>query len=57
MRPPRSKRLFIYCYCAGGQGRETLKTARATCAAGAGWEELLFVDDGLVGARSTALAV
>ncbi len=47
MRPPRSKRLFIYC--AEGQGWETLKTARAACAAGAGWEEFLFVDDGLAG--------
>lgn len=55
MRPPRSRRLFIYC--AGGQGRETLKTARAACAAGAGWEELLFVDDGLAGGEVNGVPV
>lgn len=55
MRPPRSKRLFIYC--AGGQGRETLKTARAAGAAGLGWEEVLFVDDGCAGCEVNSVPV
>lgn len=55
MRPPRSKRLFIYC--AGGQGRETLKTARAASAAGLGWEEIFFVDDGCAGSEVNGVPV
>lgn len=53
MRSPRGKRLFIYC--AGGQGRETLKTARA--AAGLGWEEILFVDDVRAGSEVNGVPV
>lgn len=55
MRPPRSSRLFIYC--AGGQGREVLKTARSACAAGIGWEEILFVDDGCAGDEVNGIPV
>lgn len=55
MRPPRSKRLFIYC--AGGQGRETLKTARAANAVGAGWEEVLFIDDDRAGGEVNGVPV
>lgn len=55
MRLPRSKRLFIYC--AGGQGRETLKTARAANAVGAGWEEVLFIDDGCAGGEVNGVPV
>lgn len=55
MRLRRSKRLFIYC--AGGQGRETLKIARAANVAGSGWEEVLFVDDGCAGSEVNGVPV
>lgn len=55
MSLPQSKRLFIYC--AGGQGRETLKTARAAGAAGKGWEEIFFVDDGCAGTEVNGVPV
>lgn len=55
MRPLRNSRLFIYC--AGGQGREVLKTARSACATGIGWEEILFVDDGCAGDKVNDIPV
>lgn len=39
----RNKRLFIYC--AGGQGRETLKVVRTINQREARWEDVFFVDD------------
>lgn len=39
-----NRRLFIYC--AGGQGREALKTAHALNQGRRLWDEILFIDDG-----------
>lgn len=55
MRFPRSRRLLIYC--AGGQGRETLKTARSSIDAGLGWEEIFFVDDERAGGEVNGVPV
>lgn len=43
MRRLQNKRLAIYC--AGGQGRETLKTARAINQRETCWSNVFFVDD------------
>lgn len=43
----QNRRLFIYC--AGGQGREALKTARAASREGSVRSGVFFVDDGFSG--------
>jgi len=55
MKLSRNKRLFIYC--AGGQGRDVLKVAKAAYAAGGGWEEIFFVDDGFAGNEVNGIPV